>query len=498
MVKKRIMGAVSGPEGNPAAESLCGPATSDDELYKILANNVQVGVYIVQNTKLQFVNLHMREHTGYSEAEMLRMDPLTIVHPADRSTAVKNAVNMLKGMRVSPYEYRLMTKGGEIRWIMETVTPIIFRGERAVLGNCKDVTEQKEAKESLQELDALKASILDAIPQAVVGLERRRINFANAAVEGVFGWRPEDLIGKSVTVFYRSEQEADEIGRNFYATLEHQRTFVSEFYCRRKDGEDILCRMRSSRIGEKLTRQGRIVVTYEDITEQRRAQEELGKSREQLRNLSIYLQSIREKESTRIAREIHDELGQSLSALQMDMAWVRKRLPPEDEDLAGKVQRMRRLVDTTIDSVHRISTELRPTLLDDLGLAAAMEWQVQEFQGRAGVQCEAHLNVDDTMVEKDLATTVFRIFQETLTNVARHAEATKVKVRLVQRRGELCLDVADNGRGITTRQIDDAKSFGIVGIKERVNMWGGRVSITGKPRKGTVLQVRIPMVRGKG
>jgi PAS domain S-box-containing protein len=278
--------------------------------------------------------------------------------------------------------------------------------------------------ESLQELDALKASILDAIPQAVVGLQNRQINFANTAVEEVFGWHPEELIGKSVTVFYRNDEEAEEIGRHFYTTLEHQRTFVSEFPCRRKDGRDILCRMRSSRIGERLSKEKRIVITYEDITEQRRAEEELANSREQLRNLSIYLQSVREKESTRIAREIHDELGQSLTALQMDLAWLGARLPAGDLPLAGKVQRMAALVDATVDSVHRISTELRPILLDDLGLIAAMEWQVQEFEGRTGVQCKARLNCKDGSVEKDLATTLFRVFQETLTNIARHAEAT--------------------------------------------------------------------------
>jgi PAS domain S-box-containing protein len=133
------------------------------------------------------------------------------------------------------------------------------------------------AKESLQELDALKSSILDAIPQAIVGLEDRRINFANTAVEEVFGWRPEELIGKSVTLFYRNEKEAEEIGSHFYSTLEHQRTFVAEFRCRRKDGRDILCRMRSARIGDAL-KQRRIVITYEDITEQRRAVQELADS----------------------------------------------------------------------------------------------------------------------------------------------------------------------------------------------------------------------------
>jgi PAS domain S-box-containing protein len=350
--------------------------------------------------------------------------------------------------------------------------------------------------ESLRELDALKASILDAIPQAIVGLQNRRINFANAAVKDVFGWRPEDLIGESVTLFYRNDKEADEIARYFYTTLENQRTFVAEFHCRHKSGRDILCRMKSSRIGEKLTKEGRIVVTYDDITEQRRAEEELANSREQLRNLSIYLQSVREKESTRIAREIHDELGQSLTAIQMDLAWLTSHLPKGGMSFVGKVQGMRRLMDTTIDTVHRISTELRPILLDDLGLIAAMEWQVQEFQERTVVKCQTSLSCEYTSVGKDLATTIFRVFQETLTNIARHAEATLVKVRLAEKGGELCLDVSDNGKGITPEQIADPKSFGIMGIRERVNLWGGSVSIIGKPRKGTAIRVRIPIHGG--
>jgi len=491
-MKKKLAQTVLTSRGGPGGERLNTPAAAETELYKTLANNLQVGVYIAVNKRFQFVNLHIQEYTGYAEEELLKMDPLSVVHPDDRVAAVREAVDMLKGRRLTPFEYRLITKHGQVRWIMETVTPIIFRAQKAVLGNSMDITEHKVAKESLQELDALKSSILDAIPQAVVGLEDRRINFANTAVEEVFGWRPEELIGKSVTIFYRNEKEAEEIGRHFYSTLEHQRTFVDEFNCRRKDGRDILCRMRSARIGDTL-KQRRIVITYEDITEQRQAEQELANSREQLRELSIYLQSVREKESMRIAREIHDELGQSLTALQMDLAWLGSSMPPGDLSLAGKVQRMRNLVDGTIDSVHRISTELRPILLDDLGLTAAMEWQVGEFRGRTGVQCDAHFDCKDGSVDKDRATTLFRIFQETLTNVARHSGATLVRVRLVRKGGSIHLEVTDNGRGISREEVDNPKSFGIMGIRERVNLWGGSVSISGKPRKGTTIKVRIPM-----
>ncbi len=147
--------------------------------------------------------------------------------------------------------------------------------------------------------------------------------------------------------------------------------------------------------------------------------------------------------------------------------------------------------------MHHISTELRPTLLDDLGLTAAMEWQLQEFQDRTGISYKARLNLKEDFIEKDLSTALFRIFQELLTNIARHAEATTIKVHLIKKADELYFDISDNGKGITKGQIEDPKSFGIIGIRERVNFWGGTLSITGKPGKGTDINVRIPLT-GKG
>ncbi len=205
-----------------------------EDLFRTLANNLRVGVYLIQDRRFRFINAHVQEYAGYSEETILDREPSSFIHPSDRRKVRCNARDMLNGTRATPYEYRLMTKDGSIKWIMETVTPIMFRGEKAVLGNAMDITEQKETRESLREFDALKASILDAIPQAVVGLRNRRIIFANTAVEEVFGWKADELIGESVTLFYRNKRESDEIARYFYTTLKHQRTFVNEFYCRRQ------------------------------------------------------------------------------------------------------------------------------------------------------------------------------------------------------------------------------------------------------------------------
>jgi len=359
-----------------------------------------------------------------------------------------------------------------------------------------DITERKEASHRLEELEALESSILDAIPQAVVGLHERRINFANSAVKIVFGWHREELIGRSITIFYRNEEEADEIGRRFYSALVQQRTYETEFPCRRKDGSEILCRMKASRIGEKL-REKRIVLTFEDITEQKKAQEELERSRQELRNLSVHLQSVREKESTRIARKIHDELGQSLTALQMDLSWLIGRLPDDSPTVREKARSMSRLVKETIESVHKITTELRPSLLDDLGLTAAIEWQAEDFQKRSGINCQADIRFAGGVIDKDLATAVFRIFQETLTNIARHSQATQCEVTLSENEKELCLEVKDNGVGIKPQQIDDPRSFGMIGLRERAHLWGGTVHVRNIKPSGTMVKLLIPLRKGE-
>jgi len=466
----------------------------EQDLYKTLANSSQVGVYILQDRKFQFVNPHIAEYAGYREEEMVGMESLSLIHPDDRLLARKNAIRMLKGQRFSPYEFRILTGDGRIKWIMETSTPIYYRGKRAVLGNSMNITGQKEARNRLEELEALESSILDAIQHGVVGLHNRRFIFANNAVQAVFGWRPEELIGKSVRLIYCSDGDYEEIARRFYDNLEKQRTYSTEFPCRHKDGHDLVCLMRASRIGERLT-EGRIVVTYEDITERKRAEKELEASREKMRNLSLHLQSAREEERARIAREIHDELGQSLTAFKMDLSWLGKRLPRE-KLLREKIQAMSGLADRTIESVHRISADLRPGLLDDLGLVAAMEWQTEDFSSRSGIACEADLEADEVPLEKDLATAIFRIFQETLTNVGRHANATKVFVRLETKGGKVLLEVADSGRGITKKQINDPKSFGIMGMRERALLWGGDVQISGSRDRGTTVTVIIPLKAG--
>jgi PAS domain S-box-containing protein len=235
-----------------------------------------------------------------------------------------------------------------------------------------------------------------------------------------------------------------------------------------------------------------IVEDFKDISERKRTEKELIQSRRRLRELASHLESAREMERTRIAREIHDELGQSLSALKMELHWCLKRLKTDNKELLEKAKTLPRLVDANVHLVQRISSELRPGLLDNLGLSAAMEWQTGQFQERTGISCDIICEPNEIVLDHTHSTALFRIFQETLTNIIRHADATSVEIVLREKKGNVELTVTDNGKGITEQEIADPKSFGLMGINERVHSLGGIVEISGSKNKGTTVRVSVP------
>lgn len=230
-----------------------------------------------------------------------------------------------------------------------------------------------------------------------------------------------------------------------------------------------------------------------EIVDRKCTEDELRRLTEQLRELSARLQSVREEERTRIARVIHDELGQTLTGLKMDVAWLQRHLDQPQPALLEKTRAMSDLIDTTIQTVRRISTELRPGILDDLGLVATIEWQLQEFQTRTGIESKLSSAPEETTLDADGSTTVFRILQEILTNIARHAQATQVEATLEETAVFLTLQVQDNGRGITESEIHSPKSIGLLGMQERARLRAGTIQFQGTPGKGTVVTVRLPL-----
>ncbi len=232
--------------------------------------------------------------------------------------------------------------------------------------------------------------------------------------------------------------------------------------------------------------------------EREEVEKALKESEEQLRNLSAHLEAAREGERKRIARDIHDDLGQALTTLKLDLSLLRDDLRETSPNVVQKLDGMSHLIDATIRSVKRLITELRPRLLDDLGLSAAIEWQAEEFQRHTGISIHLSIYPEEIIMDPDRSTALFRIFQETLANVARHAEASTVWASLTDIGGVVELEVRDDGRGISGEQINDPKSFGLIGIRERAHSWGGEVDISGSSANGTRIRVRFTLPEEEG
>lgn len=258
------------------------------ELHRMLTEKSFAGIYIVQNGRFRFLNRNASSYAGYTPEELIGMESVKVIHPEDREQAAKNAIEMIRGNLTSPYEFRVITKKGGIRWIMETVTSITYEGRRAILGNSMDVTDIKEIRQKLDEEKALASSLLDAIPHAVFCLQNRSIIFTNKASENVFGWKPEELVGQNIRHLYRSDRDYEETGDLAYSRMERERNYDIELPFRHKDGRDIICRVNTSIIGDTLS-EGRIIAVFEDITEHRKAEEALRESQRHFSDIIEFL-----------------------------------------------------------------------------------------------------------------------------------------------------------------------------------------------------------------
>lgn len=353
----------------------------------------------------------------------------------------------------------------------------------------KDTLEAAR-RESDQQLRHMVQSVSDAI--LTVNAEKRIVLF-NSAAEKMFGVAAEQAIGKELAellahcllqpqllalVRYIDEGLRPPVGQ--------ARLGIIELQSAERQLPVELSLTTTSFGGELL-----LTAVFRDLTERQRAERELLESNRQLQELSASLQNVREEERARIARELHDELGQSLTGMRMEVSWLGGRLQAGQQVLIDKVAAIKGQIDQTIASVRRISSELRPLVLDDLGFAAAAGWYVNQFAARTGLTVRLDLPADDPEQGGAVATALFRVLQESLTNVARHARASEVAVRLRRQDEQWQLSIADNGLGLTA---DASKrgGFGLVGMRERVQILGGRLTISSVPNEGTTIEVVIP------
>jgi len=501
-----------------------------EALYRMIAERPFAGVYVIQGGILLFVSAYTGAYMGYEPEEMIGRKSLDFVHPEDRERVRESAKEMLRGERATSYEYRILTKQGRVRWIIESVTPIIYDGKRAALCTAMDITDRKWAekelrayKENLEKLVEERTAELHLANLALQGENAERIETARALRQSEERFRSliesaptAIMISRKVTLLYANQaylrmfgySEPTEIKDTSvlnYVAPEDSRTIKArirareqgrkvpdtyEIKCSRKDGSIFPVHVEVARIQFA---DGPVSVAFlTDITELKIKEKELRESREQLRSLAARLESLREEERTILSREIHDEFGQSLTGLKMDLAWLAKRLPRDQDALVQKADSMLKLVDESVKLIRKISTRLRPGILDDFGLLAAMEWQAREFDHRTGIRCSMSSNTKDIHLDKNASSSIFRVFQEALTNIARHSGATKVDVRLRQGRNKLVMEIQDNGRGLKDDEVQPRKSLGILGMRERVQLMEGTFTIQGAPGEGTRIRVSVP------
>lgn len=445
------------------------------------------GVAVTEGGTLIDVSGKLAELFGYQRSELIGKSVAELIAPKTRS---ETFAKILSGDCL-PYESLCLRKDGTIFPVEVCGKNYSSKGRKLCVTAIRDITKRKLAEKVLKESEEKYKTLTENSLTGIFIHQQGRFVFVNDKFAEMHGYRPDELLQKEHLLLAHPDER--NMMKEFALNRLEGKPVPEQYEVRRitKDGKTIWCEMMATVIQYrgKQAIMGNVI----DITERKLAEVTIKKSEEQLRNLTTYLQKVGEIERTNIAREIHDELGLGLTVLKMDLSWLRKRLPDEYIWLREKADTMSQLIDKTIHNVKKISTELRPGLLDDLGLGAAIEWQAEEFQKRTGIKCKTTIDPRDMTFDIDRNTAIFRIFQETLTNVARHARATEVSVRLRQRDGQIELNVRDNGRGITEEELTNPKSFGLIGIRERVKIFEGNHIMKGTPGKGTTVTVRIPV-----
>jgi PAS domain S-box-containing protein len=339
-------------------------------------------------------------------------------------------------------------------------------------------------------------SIISSAMDAIITIDdQQNIVLFNVAAEKIFQCAAKDAKGSSIDRFIPERYRPRH--REHVTRFGHSGATV-----RRMGGDLVLAGVRAD--GEEFPIDASIshvevgghtfyTVILRDITERHAAAIALNKSHQELSELYEFMHQVREAERTRIARELHDELAQWLTALKMDVAWIATRLPREQQDLIVKSERMKSVVDSTVAAVRRIAADLRPVMLDDLGLIPALENLVNDLAERAGIAASVNADSDELDLREPLATAVYRMVQEALTNVARHANATTVVVDVKVAGRLLRVRVSDNGRGLKLGP--DRKTFGLLGIRERARTLGGDARIYSPPEGGTNVEIDIPLQR---
>jgi len=475
-------------ERKRAAEAL----RESEERFSSAFRNAAIGMALVGlDGKWLQVNRALCQQLGYSEDELLAGAFQDITHPEDLGKDLASMRQTLSG-EIDTYQMqkRYYHKSGRIVWGLLSVSLVRNSHGRAAyfISQIQDITAHRQAEAELIESEAKFRVLANGTASAIFIYRGNHIAIVNSAFQSITGYREAELLGMNFWEIAHPEFRGMVRLRGMARQQGKHPPTRYEFRIVTKSGQERWLDLTDGIIDF----QGSLAAlgTAVDITERKQAELEVQRSRSQLRALLARFEQLREEERTRIAREVHDVLGQMLTGLKMDISWCERRLSkitdePLRRAMEEKVQSTSRVADVMIETVQAISRELRPSLLDNIGLGAALEFEGRQFQERTGIACKVSVPSETVSLQEDIATGIFRVSQELLTNVARHASATQVAVTLHQSGEQVVLEVSDNGRGIREEELHDPRSLGLLGMSERASLMGGTLQIARGPSAGT-------------
>lgn len=418
------------------------------------------------------------------------------VHPEDRANVRTLMRKALQDAESTVAEYRVLTSDGSVRTLYDYLEFVATRnGERIFVGQVFDITERKLIEYERMEAAARYQSFIEQLGgvQYIGNLdERATIAYIGDRVQDLLGFTPDEWCGEPAMRFRQiHEDDRASVRQQISARMSDRNPLSIEYRIVAKDGAlrwlHDEARIISDVDGKPMYLQG---VMF-DITERKQAQHELERAHDELKNMISNLDDLREEEQRRLAREMHDDLGQLLAAMKMDLSDLQQYLPQNNAKVLRRLEGINELVNTMVASVRRIIADLPPRSLEDLGMIDAIRLLASNFQKRYGIDCHLHLPGEEIAAEQRVATAIYRMIQEALNNVAKHSGATRVTVRIDMQNEWITLQVADNGMGMSPEAERKAGSFGLIGIRERAASLGGKLDILNEPGAGMTVRIHI-------
>ena len=447
---------------------------------------------------MTFVGANAGQQLGIAAERALGHSGLwtDFAHPEDLPGILSGAEDLFENGAYEA-EFRLRSDDSAFRWVQNALRLVRDASGKPlqVAGYLLDITNRKQAEQVLREQQL---SLNHAQAIAKLGSWESRLSSGEERwsdeVFRILGYAPRAFPPSQERLLERiHEEDRERVRQRLEKAVDGESGFDTEFRVVRPDGQHRFVRCRGE-IARDHRGQGETVIgTLLDFTERKQTEISLEQSRQTLRELAQHLQSVREEERSGIARHIHDELGQSLAAMKIDIVRLRTRLGAGSPQVNALLESLLGSVGATIETVQRLMEELRPSILDDLGLVPATEWQIEQFQRRTGILCSMTASDGELDLSKEATTALFRILQETLTNVARHANARQVWIELARTGPCLELKVTDDGVGITPLELESDRSLGILSMRERAEVFGGQLNIERGENGGTTVRVSLPL-----